>query len=36
MPSISVVLDNGEVCKGPWAFVSKTPPGTSANVAAPN
>jgi hypothetical protein len=33
--SISVVLDNGEVCKGPWAFVSKTPPGTSATVVTP-
>jgi hypothetical protein len=25
--TISVVLDNGEVCSGPWAFVSKAPPG---------
>jgi len=33
--SISVVLDNGEVCKGSWAFVSKAPPGTSATVATP-
>jgi hypothetical protein len=33
--SISVVLDNGEICKGPWAFVSKTPPGTSAIVLTP-
>jgi hypothetical protein len=23
--SISVVLDNGEVCKGPWTFASNTP-----------
>jgi hypothetical protein len=28
--SISVVLDNGEICKGPWAIISNTPPGTSA------
>jgi hypothetical protein len=28
--SISVVLDNGEVFKGPWALVSETPPGTAA------
>ncbi len=27
--TISVTLENGEVCKGPWAFVSKTPPGKS-------
>jgi hypothetical protein len=33
--SISVVLDNGEVCKGPWAFVSYTPPGTSATAVTP-
>jgi hypothetical protein len=33
--SISVVLGNGEVCQGPWAFVSKTPPGTSAPVVTP-
>jgi hypothetical protein len=33
--SISVVLDNGEVCKGAWAFVSQTPPGTSATVVTP-
>jgi hypothetical protein len=30
--SISVVLENGEVCKGPWAFVSDTPPATSATA----
>jgi hypothetical protein len=33
--SISVVLDNGEVCKGPWVFVSKTAPGTSVTVVTP-
>jgi hypothetical protein len=33
--SISVVLDNGEVCKGPWAFVSQTPSGTSATAVTP-
>jgi hypothetical protein len=33
--SISVVLDNGEVCKGPWAAVSATPRGTSATVVTP-
>lgn len=33
--TISVILDNGEVCKGPWAFVSTTPPGTSATVVTP-
>jgi hypothetical protein len=33
--SSSVVLDNGEVCKGPWAFVSYTPPGTSATAVTP-
>jgi hypothetical protein len=30
--SVSVTLDNGEVCKGPWAFVSATPPATSATA----
>jgi hypothetical protein len=30
--SISVSLDNGEVCKGPWGFVSQTAPGTSATA----
>jgi len=24
--TISVTLENGEVCSGPWAFVSKSPP----------
>jgi hypothetical protein len=33
--SISVVLENGEVCKGPWAFVPNTAPGTSATVVTP-
>jgi hypothetical protein len=33
--SISVALDNGEVCKGSWAFVSTTAPGTSAPAVAP-
>jgi hypothetical protein len=33
--SITVVLNNGEVCTGPWASVSKTPPSTSATVVAP-
>ena len=32
--SISVVLDNGEVCKGPWAFATTTP-STSAPAVAP-
>jgi hypothetical protein len=32
---ISVVLDNGEVCTGSWAFVSTKPPNTSATVVAP-
>jgi hypothetical protein len=32
--SISVTLDNGEVCKGPWAFVSDTPSATSATAGA--
>jgi hypothetical protein len=26
----SVVLDNGEVCTGPWELASKTPPATAA------
>ena len=33
--SISVVLGNGEVCKGPWAFVSNTAQGTRTTVATP-
>jgi hypothetical protein len=33
--SISVVLDNGEVCKGPWALVSTTSQGTSATAVTP-
>jgi hypothetical protein len=36
--TISVVLDNGEVCKGSWAFVSRSPPagtGTTAPIAPP-
>jgi hypothetical protein len=33
--SISVILDNGEVCKGPWALVSDTAPGTIAAAVAP-
>jgi hypothetical protein len=36
--SISVILSNGEVCKGPWAFVSTATGGTdnaNAGVAAP-
>lgn len=36
--TISVNLPNGEVCTGPWSFVSKTPPassGLSAGAAAP-
>jgi hypothetical protein len=28
--TISVVLSNGEVCNGPWAFVSRTPPAGTA------
>jgi hypothetical protein len=32
--SISVVLDNGEVFKGPWALVPETP-GTSATLVTP-
>ena len=36
MPSISVALDNGEVCKRPMgAFVSNTAQGTSTTVATP-
>jgi hypothetical protein len=30
--TISVVFENGEVCKGPWAFVSKTAPEKSNAV----
>jgi hypothetical protein len=33
--SISVVLDNGEVCKGQWAFVSTTPQSMSATAVTP-
>jgi hypothetical protein len=33
--SISVVLDNGEVCKGQWAFVSQTPSSSGATVVTP-
>jgi len=29
--TVSVILANGEVCQGPWAFVSKTPPDTKSN-----
>jgi len=29
--TIAVVLANGEVCRGSWAFVSKTPPDNSNN-----
>jgi hypothetical protein len=28
--TVSVVLDNGEVCTGPWELASKTPPATAA------
>jgi hypothetical protein len=28
--TISVALSNGEVCTGPWAFVSRTPPAGTA------
>jgi hypothetical protein len=28
--TISVMLSNGEVCKGRWAFVSSTPPAAAA------
>jgi hypothetical protein len=31
--TISVVLENGEVCKGSWAFISKTAPEKSDAVA---
>jgi hypothetical protein len=27
--TVSVVLDNGEVCTGPWELASKTPPATA-------
>jgi hypothetical protein len=30
--TISVILANGDVCQGPWAFVSKTPPDTKSNA----
>jgi hypothetical protein len=30
--TISVALDSGEVCKGPWALVSNTVPGTSTTT----
>ena len=30
--TISVTLDNGEVCSGPWFFVSKTPPNAPEPV----
>ena len=33
--SISVVLDNSEICKGHWAFVSQTTPATSAVAVTP-
>jgi hypothetical protein len=33
--SISVVLDNGEVFKGPWALVPEMPPSTSATAVTP-
>jgi hypothetical protein len=33
--TISVVLDNGEMCTGPWELASKTAPGTSATTVAP-
>jgi len=33
--SISVTLDNSEVCKGPWALVPTTAPGASATAIAP-
>jgi hypothetical protein len=29
--TISVILANGEVCQGPWAFVSKTIPDNTSN-----
>ena len=32
--SISVTLGNGEICKGPWAFVSQTAPGPNTTVPA--
>jgi hypothetical protein len=30
--TISVILANGEVCQGPWTFVSKTAPDTESNA----
>lgn len=30
--TVSVVLDNGEVCTGPWESASKTTPGTNATA----
>jgi|SRR5271166_4343841 len=30
--TITVVLGTGEVCTGPWAFVSKAPSGTTMHV----
>jgi hypothetical protein len=28
--TVSVVLDNGEMCTGPWELASKTPPATAS------
>jgi hypothetical protein len=33
--SISVVLAKGDVCKGSWAFVSRTPPTATGTTALP-
>ena len=32
--TISVILANGEVCQGPWAFVSKTIPDNTSHSSA--
>jgi hypothetical protein len=34
--AISVVLSDGEVCKGPWVFVNNVPSSKGSSITAPN